>query len=293
MARPLRLEFPGAVYHVTSRGNTRQAIFLDRDDEESFFGVLSSVVARFNWLCHAYCLMENHYHLMVETMEGNLSWGMRQLNGVYAQIFNRRYTRVGHLFQGRYKAILVEKEAHLLELCRYVVLNPVRAGLVKRPEGWRGRSSYRATAGEAKKPVFLEVDWILAQFGRRRAEAEKAYRRYVLGGLQGKSPWEMLKGQILLGTEDFLARLREPLRGKDLLKEVPRAQRYVARPALAEIFKGKKGKREERKDEIIYRAHVDHGYRMGEIAEHLGVHYTSISRAIKRVENLRSRRGGK
>jgi len=291
MARPLRLEFPGAVYHVTSRGNARQAIFLDKDDRESFLGVLSSVVARFNWLCHAYCLMENHYHLMVETMEGNLSWGMRQLNGVYTQVFNRRHTRVGHLFQGRYKAILVEKEAHLLELCRYVVLNPVRAGLVKRPEEWRG-SSYWAIAGEAKKPVFLEVDWVLSQFGRRRAEAKEAYRRYVLEGLQGKSPWERLKGQILLGTEDFLARLREPLRGKDLLREVPRAQRYVARPALAEIFKEKKGRREKRNDEIIYRAHVDHGYRMGEIAGHLGVHYTGISRAIRRVENLRSRRAG-
>jgi REP element-mobilizing transposase RayT len=118
MARPLRLEFPGAVYQVTSRANARQAIFLDKDDRESFLEVLTSSVARFNWLCHAYCLMETHYHLMVETLEGNLSWGMRQLNGVYTQVFNRRHKRVGHLFQGRYKAILVEKEAHLLELCR-------------------------------------------------------------------------------------------------------------------------------------------------------------------------------
>jgi len=289
MARPLRLEFPGAVYHVTSRGNAREAIFLDKEDRESFLEVLSSVVARFRWICHAYCLMENHYHLLVETREGNLSSGMRQLNGVYTQVFNRRHKRVGHLFQGRYKGILVEKEAHLLELCRYVVLNPVRAGLVKRPEGWKG-SSYRATAGRAKKPVFLEVDWVLAQFGRRRAEAEKAYRRYVLGGLQGESPWERLKGQILLGTEDFLARLRGPLRGKDLLKEVPRAQRYVSRPALAEIFKEKRGRREKGTDGIIYRAHVHHGYRMREIADHLGVHYTTISRAIRRKETLGSRR---
>jgi putative transposase len=288
MARPLRLEFPGAVYHVTSRGNAREAIFLDKDDRESFLGVLSSVVARFKWVCHAYCLMENHYHLLVETREGNLSWGMRQLNGVYTQVFNRKHRRVGHLFQGRYKAILVEKEAHLLELCRYVVLNPVRAGLVKGPEQWRG-SSYRATAGGAKKPVFLEVEWVLSQFGRRREEAKKAYRRYVGEGRQGESPWERLKGQILLGTEEFLARLRESLRGKDLLREVPRVQRYVGRPALAEIFRGEKGRREKRNDEIIYRAHVEHGYRMGEIAEHLGVHYTSVSRAIRRVERLGSR----
>jgi len=289
MARPLRLEFPGAVYHVTSRGNARQAIFLDKEDRESFLGVLSSVVRRFSWLCYAYCVMENHYQLLVETREGNLSLGMRQLNGVYTQAFNRRHKRVGHLFQGRYKAILVEKEAHLLELCRYVVLNPVRAGLAKRPEGWKG-SSYRATAGGAKKPVFLEVDWVLSQFGRRRAEAKKGYLRYVLGGLQGESPWGRLKGQILLGTEDFLGRLRGSLRGKDLLKEVPRAQRYVNRPALVELFKEKRGRREKGTDERIYRAHVDHGYRMREIADHLGVHYATISRAIRRVETLRSRR---
>jgi putative transposase len=135
MARPLRVEFPGAVYHVTSRGNARQGIFLDKDDRESFLGVLSSVATRFKWVCHAYCLMETHYHLQIETLEGNLSRGMRQLNGVYTQVFNRRHKRVGRLFQGRYKGILVEKEAHLLELCRYVVLNPVGAGLVRRPAG--------------------------------------------------------------------------------------------------------------------------------------------------------------
>ena len=181
----------------------------------------------------------------------------------------------------------MEKETHLLELCRYVVLNPVRAGLVKQPEQWEG-SSYRDTAGEAKKPVFLEVNWVLSQFGRRRAEAK---RRYGLEGLQGNSPWERLKGQILLGTEDFLARLKEPLRGKDLLKEIPGAQRYVGRPGLAEIFTEKRGRRGKRIDEIIYRAYVDHGYRMGEIADHLGVHYASISRAIRRVERLRRRPG--
>ncbi len=154
MARPLRLEFPGAVYHVTSRGNARQAIFLDKDDRESFLGVLASVVARFNWLCHAYCLMETHCHVMVETLEGNLSWGMRQLNGVYTQVFNRRHTRVGHLFQGRYKAILVEKEAHLLELCRYVVLNPVRAGLGRRRSllFWKWIGFFRSLGVGVQRP---------------------------------------------------------------------------------------------------------------------------------------------
>jgi REP element-mobilizing transposase RayT len=110
MAKPLRIEFPGAVYHITSRGNAKQNIYLDEEDKRNFLEVLSLVVERFNWLCHAYCLMENHYHLIIESLEGNLSRGMRQLNDVYTQRFNRRHERIGHLFQGRLKALLVEKE---------------------------------------------------------------------------------------------------------------------------------------------------------------------------------------
>ena len=136
MARPLRLEFAGAVHHVTSRGDRREDIFLDDDDRQAWLSVLGQVCDRFNWVVHAYCLMSNHYHLLVETVEGNLSAGMRQLNGLYTQRFNRRHGMVGHLFQGRYKAILIQKEAHLLELSRYVVLNPVRASMVATPEAW-------------------------------------------------------------------------------------------------------------------------------------------------------------
>jgi len=145
MARPLRIEFPGAVYHVTSRDNTRAPIFIDDSDREDFLSILGSVVRRYNWLCHAYCLMGNHYHLIIETIEGNISRGMRQLNGVYTQKFNWKHARTGHIFQGRFKAILVEKESYLLEVSRYVVLNPVRANMVERPEAWRW-SNYAATA---------------------------------------------------------------------------------------------------------------------------------------------------
>ena len=145
MARPLRIEYPGAVYHVTSRGNARESIFLEDTDRQIFLEVLEAVVGKYNWLCHAYCLMDNHYHILVETPDPNLSLGMRQLNGVYTQGFNRRHNRVGHVFQGRYKSILVEKNEHLLELCRYIVLNPVRAGLVSNP-GKGDWSSYRSTA---------------------------------------------------------------------------------------------------------------------------------------------------
>jgi REP element-mobilizing transposase RayT len=161
MARPLRIEFPGAVYHVTSRGNAKQDIFIDEEDRSLFFDVLTIVVERFNWFYHAYCLMGSHYHLLIETPDGNLSKGMRELNGVYTQGFNQRHRRVGHLFQGRYKAIIVEKDHHLMSLCRYVVLNPVRIGLIERPEQWKW-SSYRATIGLVERVSFLTIDWILS-----------------------------------------------------------------------------------------------------------------------------------
>jgi len=157
MARPLRIEFEGAVYHVTSRGNAREDIFLSDSDREMFLKTLAHVVDRFGWVCHAYYLMGNHYHLMIETPQANLSRGMRQLNGIYTQRFNREYHRVGHVFQGRFKSILVEKDAYLLELSRYIVRNPVAAGMVNDVTAWPW-SSYRATAGDISAPGFLRVD---------------------------------------------------------------------------------------------------------------------------------------
>ena len=130
MARPLRLEFPDALYHVTSRGDRREDNYYADADHQAWLAVLGQVCQRFNWVVYAYCLMSNHYHLLVQTPEGNLSAGMRQLNGVYTQQINRVHGHVGHLFQGRFKAVLVDQESYLLELARYVVLNPVRAGMV-------------------------------------------------------------------------------------------------------------------------------------------------------------------
>ena len=157
MARPLRIEYPGAVYHVTSRGNEKKPVFKDDADRENFLNTLQHVNNRYNWICHAYCLMTNHYHLLIETPDGNLSLGMRQLNGVYTQLFNKWHGRTGHLFQGRYKAILIQKDSHLLEVCRYVVLNPVRAKMIEKPEEWKW-SSYLATAGKTKPHPCLTTD---------------------------------------------------------------------------------------------------------------------------------------
>jgi len=131
MVRPLRLNIENGLYHVTSRGNEKKKIYDTPGDKEAFLGILSKVVKRYGWLCHAYCLMSNHYHLMIETPKCNLSQGMRQLNGVYTQFYNFKHKRNGHLFQGRFKAILVEKEVYLLALIRYVVLNPVKAEICR------------------------------------------------------------------------------------------------------------------------------------------------------------------
>ena len=274
MARPLRIEYPGAVYHITTRGNAYQDIFIDDADREKFLEILNQTVDRFNWLCHAYCLMTNHYHLLIETIDPTLSRGMRQLNGVYTQAFNRRHERVGHVFQGRYKAILVEKEAYLLELARYIVLNPVRAKMVKKPEEWKW-SSYRATAGLSSAPSFLTVDWILSQFSDDREEAQLLYRKFVSEGV-GKSPWDELRGQIYLGSEKFIESIPRP---GTKLSEVPRKQRLPDRPTLEEIFADV-----ATTDEGILKAYREHGYTMREIAEYLGVHYATVSRHLRRAE---------
>lgn len=180
MARPLRIEFEGAVYHVTSRGNAQQAIFVDDEDRTRFLERLGQVVDRFDWIWHAYCLMSNH--LLLETPAANLSHGMQLLNGTFAQGFNRRHGRVGHVLQGRFKGILVEKESHLLELARYVVLNPIRAGVVKYPRQYPW-NSYRATAGDDVPAPFVTVEWILSQFDGSLKRARSAYRRFVMEGL--------------------------------------------------------------------------------------------------------------
>jgi len=283
VARPLRIEYPGAVYHITSRGNARQEIFLDEEDREDFLLILRSVVRRFHWLCHAYCLMHNHYHLLIETPEGNLSQGMRQLNGIYTQAFNRRHGRMGHLFQGRFRALLVEKESYLLELCRYVVLNPVRAQLVSRPEQWPW-SSYCATAGIQRPPEFLSISWILAQFSPKRKEAERRYREFVWEGMEKEGPWEDLTGQIFLGKEGFVERLQDLLGESQELEEIPRAQRYASRPSMKDLFLQRGGEDRKERDRRIYHSHVRYGYTLKEIAQHLGIHYTTASKAVRRVE---------
>jgi REP element-mobilizing transposase RayT len=282
MARPLRIEYPGAMYHVTSRGNKKCPVFEDDEDRVAFLDVLHSCVERYGWICHGYCLMGNHYHLLIETPQANLSIGMRQLNGVYTQRFNRAHESVGHLFQGRFKALLVQKESYLLELCRYIVLNPVRSGMVDDPGKWPW-SSYLATAGRVRRPPFLDVDWIRSQFHRDWQRAVPAYERFVLSGMRkGECPWEKVRGRVMLGSEDFIHEIGERLDAVRDIKEIPKVERLPARPPLTALFPVK-GNREARNRGIVS-SHMVHGYTLKEIADHLGVHYSTVGRVLRKMQ---------
>lgn len=194
MARPVRIEYFGAVYHITSRTNAGSVLFADESDHQMFLDILRKVVHQFNWICYAYCLMNDHYHLIVETPKANLSKGMRQLNGLYVQFFNKKYKIDGSLFRSRYKAVLIQKNDCLLQACRHVVLNPVRIRAVEYPEQWKW-SSYSFTCGREKAPDFLSSEWILIQLDARREEAQKKYRWYVLKGLGEECLWKRVRCQ--------------------------------------------------------------------------------------------------
>jgi hypothetical protein len=220
--------------------------------------------------------MDNHDHLILETPDGNLSTGMRQLNGIYTQAYNSRHRRVGHVLQGRYKAVLIQKDSHLRAVCRYVVLNPVRANAVQRVTQWRW-SSYRATAGMETSPPWLTVDWVLSQFAHRRKTAATHYRRFVREGVGQLSIWKNVQGQALLGTPDFVETLRGYLSGSEGVKEIPRRQRYVSRPTLPQIFAGTLSR--AKRDALIVRAVERHGYSQKAVADMVGLHYSTVSRS--------------
>lgn len=296
MARPLRLAFAGGVYHVTARGNERKPIVRDDADRARFVATLAAMVEQYGVLCHAWVLMDNHYHLLLETPTPNLSLALRHLNGVYTQGFNRRHRRVGHLFQGRFKAIIVEKEAYLIELCRYVVLNPVRAGAVKDPAGYRW-SSYRPTAGLTAAPGWLTVDWLLGQFGETRRTAQAKYRQFVAEGIrQPPAPWEEVVGQIYLGDATFIRRAqRASQRMAD--PEIPRQQRQprwqapevvlqrVARGygvTVADLV-GPTRRPSEARQVALYGLRRWAGESLPAVARRMGMTYSAVSRRVSAV----------
>jgi len=287
MARPLRLEFASALYHLTSRGDGREAIFLSDGDRQVFLDVVAAVWERYNWAVHAYCLMTNHYHLLVETPDANLSKGMRQLNGVYTQRFNRIYKRTGHVFQGRYKAILVQKDAYLLELARYVVLNPVRARMVRAARDWPW-SSYRATIGEVQAPQWLERRAILAAFGETQSKAIGRYAQFVAEGKGQPSPWEQLKNQVLLGSDAFVESMRRQVQQNRDLREVPQAKRRPPAKALPEY-----AREYPQRNDAIVAAYRSGGYTLRDIGDYFSLHYSRISKIVHAADLVRREEKGK
>lgn len=279
MSRPVRIEFPGANYYVSSRGLNDKLVFRDDEDRAVFLNVLAGVVERFDWLLHSYVMLDSHYHLVVECPKANLSKGMRQLNGVYTQHFNRRHEVDGPLFQGRFRSVLFEPGEFLAKLCRHAVLNPVRLEIAGSAQQYRW-SSHRATAGQIQKPAFLNVDTLLGQFGKREKDNQKKYKEYVKAGVGEESPLNQRSGQVLLGSPKFIAEMQPILNGEKLAKRGPkRAQRRRSLPVL---FKNIENKTRVERNALIRKAHIDHSYTLMEIGEFLGLHYTTVSKVVNR-----------
>jgi REP element-mobilizing transposase RayT len=285
MARPLRIEFPGALYHVTSRGDRREDIFVDDADRATLLAVLAQGLGRFDAQLLSHCLMSNHYHLVVHTRQGRLSALMRHVNGVYTQAFNRRHGKEGHLFQGRYKAVLVDREAYLLESCRYVELNPVRAGLVAQPQGWPW-SSYRAHVGQAEVPAWLgsaELHGYLlgrdAQAAADRAKAARAYAKWVAAGRDVDLWAEGLRRQIYLGDDEFVQKMLDaatPTARRST--SVPKPQRSVPRTLKQWLA------RCDSREEALRQAHRASGLTMTALAAELGLTPARVGQLIARAE---------
>ncbi|HEY0371088.1 MAG TPA: transposase [Thermoanaerobaculia bacterium] len=236
MARSLRIEFAGATYHVTSRGNEQRNIFYGDADRQAFLALLGDAARRFGWSVSAWVLMTNHFHIVLHTPQPNLSKGMQWLNGTYAAWFNRRHNRSGHLFQGRFKAFLIEKESYYSEVLRYVVLNPVRAGLVDHPAAYRW-SSYRGTSGLEAHNAWMDVAAALEPFGGADEMARLAYRQFVLEKIGCHEPlWQRLVHGIYLGGDAWAKQMRAQLESKPRSSDHPKAHRAIGRPKMHQII---------------------------------------------------------
>ncbi len=288
MARPLRIEYPGAFYHVTSRGNEQKNVFKSQKDREKFLAYLESAVTRYRAVIHAYCLMSNHYHLLLETPDANLSQIMRHINGAYTTYFNIKHKRAGHLFQGRYKAILVEADAYAAELSRYIHLNPVRAGMISGPEEYQW-SSYRCYIGLNKAPEWLKEDFILGYFGGNAPEARDSYRKFAESLLDSDydSPLKEATASTILGCQKFIDEVSERNLGRTQdARNVPAVKELAFHPSFEEIRRRIK---EEPVDEklmrniSIYCCQKFSGAKLKEIGGHFGISDAAVSQASRRL----------
>ena len=289
MARPIRIEYPGAFYHITARGNERKEIFKGTQDRQKFLFYLESATKRYQAVIHVYCLMNNHYHLLLQTPAGNLSQILQHINGAYTIYFNTRRRRWGHLFQGRYKAILVDADAYAAELSRYIHLNPVRAGLTIRPEEYPW-SSYQYYIGRREKPSWLTVDLILGYFHGKPSRSKKEYREFVhaLVDQEYESPLRDTMASTILGSTDFVYTIKERyLTGRKPDRNVP-ALTELSKLSIPEILNAAKDEWGEdnplTKKAAIYLCREYSGRTLKEIGNHFGIGESAVSQASRRFQ---------
>lgn len=295
MARQLRIEYAGAFYHVSSRGNLKEKIFFEDSDREKFLIILKRTKETFCYLLHAYVLMKNHYHLLLETPQGNLSRIMQNINTSYTVYVNNKYNRSGHLLQGRYKSILVEKESYLLELSRYIHLNPVRQGLVDAPAEYEW-SSYAAYADKHKIPCLVDIEDTLSYFSFKRGRAIKSYKSFVEDVIKKKlNPFDNLKAGVLLGREKFEQQVRRLLCGKEDDEEIPSLRKLQVVITVQEVVDtltqiygedilGKQGSKGEKRKIAIYLSKVMSGDRNKEVGKYFGIKSPAVSKTVKEIE---------
>lgn len=280
MARRPRLLYPSAVYHVMSRGNRKAPVFEDDDDRKHFFQTIAMGTARYTVLIYTACQMTNHYHLVLSTPRGNLSTFMQYLNGAFAQTSNRRHGRTGHLFEGRFRSIVVQRESYLRQASRYVVLNPVRAGLVAEPAAWRW-STYRATAGLEEPPIWLHTRWLRDAFGGASdAEAQAQYRLFVSEPARRATPFE--SSDLACGTPRFKRLVLLEAQRARPERLLPLSTRMLARPTLDQLL-GNRTLRQDGRDVAMREAHVSHGYTLTQIGAFLRLDRSTVSKALRRL----------
>jgi putative transposase len=287
MGRQLRIEYPGAYYHVTARGNERKEVFKSERDRQKFLEYLESSVVRYGAIIHAYCLMINHYHVLLETSTGNLSQVMQHINGAYTNYFNAKRKRSGHLFQGRYKAILVEADEYATELSRYIHLNPVRVGAASMPDEYRW-SSYRDYIGLREAPKWLNTRFILGLFGGSKAAGQK-YRMFVEEAIDKEleSPLLGAVAATILGSADFVAEIQERhVTAKLTDRNLPALRQLANRPDIDRIIEAVKEAFGENKHlaakVAIHLCHKYSGVKLREIGERFGVKDSAVSQASRR-----------
>jgi REP element-mobilizing transposase RayT len=278
MARPLRVHLPGALYHVMSRGNARQEIFLQAGDHARFLVRLAATCARFNVRCHAYCLLWNHYHLVLQPAALPLSRMMQQLNSSYSQWFNRRHARVGHVLQGRFKALVLDDESYLRRVVRYIALNPVRGGLVEDPAQWPW-SSYRATAGLEDPPPFLSLDRVWHSFDIDGVSPQQRFADFVIAGPRraGGPP----AVSLAFGSPAFTARIEAAIAPHRETADLLYADRFACRPSLEQLFIDTRDA--AALDRAMHSAFALHAYTLSEIGRFVGRPAPTVWRRIQRV----------